>query len=300
MTVIIQAGHENIQTNCQAALRPGTGAHDEIVWTPDVAQRVVNLLTAHGVSAIHVDANFNCVPAAKADYEAAIAIHYQSDPPHESGYFCGVGSPAQDGAKDASWNLCLAIRAQYEAVTHLQARGNWDSDNITYYYLFEALSSKTPFALIECGTGAPGAPDHEYLWSHKDEVARGIANGVLAYLGKATIPAPIPVVVPPPPPPAEGSPAEEATETPAAEAIEDAPPPTPAEGSPAEEATETPTAETAEDAPPAPPPLPPVPEPAPIPAPTQAPADWLTLLEHGDLLQLLHLIEEEFRRRLGL
>lgn len=246
MTVVIQAGHESIQSNCNQSLRSGTGAHDEIIWTPDVVNRVVALLNAHGVSAIHVDANFNCQPGVgNHDYEAAVSVHYQSDPPHQSGYFAGVGDPTQDGAADRSWALCEAIRAQYEAVTHLQPRPNWDSDNITYYYLFEALSPGTPFALIECGTGAPGAPDHDYLWSHKDDVARGIANGVLAFLGKATIPAP------------EGSPAEEATETPAQEAKEDAPPPPPvppAEGSPAEEATETPAAEAKEDAPPVPPP----------------------------------------------
>jgi len=252
MTVLIQAGHEGIQSNCEAALRPGTGAHDEIIWTPDVSSRVVALLTAHGVSAIHVNANANCDPQyTRADWEAAVAVHYQSDPPHESGYFCGVGDPKTDGAADRSWALCEAIRSQYEAVTHLQPRGNWDSENITYYYLFEALSPKTPFALIECGTGAPGAPDHDYLWSHKDDVARGIANGVLAFLGKATIPATPPVVVPP----VEGSPAEEATETPAQEAVEDAPPappPPPVEGSPAEEAGETPAQEAGEEGQPVP------------------------------------------------
>lgn len=291
MSVIIQAGHENIQSNCQAALRPGTGAHDEIIWTPDVARRVVALLQAHGVSARHVDANFNCSPDRLHDYEAAVAIHYQSDPPHQSGYFCGVGDPHQDGAAGRSLNLCQSIRSQYEKATHLTPRPNWDSENITYYYLFEALSAKTPFALIECGTGAPGAPDHTYLWGHKDEVARGIANGVLAFLGKATIPAK------PPAPPAEGSPAEEATETPAQEAAEDAPPAPP------------PAPEPVPPPPPGPPPEPvPVPVPAPEPTPTPAPplppsqtiADWLRLAEHGDLLGLLHLIEEEIRRRLGL
>jgi hypothetical protein len=254
MTVLIQAGHEHIQSNCEAGLRPGTGAHDEIIWTPDVAERVTHLLQAHGVSAFHADANANCDAQIRAtNFEAAVAIHYQSDPPHESGYFCGVGAPAQDGAADRSWALCLAVREEYEAATHLQPRGNWDSENITYYYLFEALSPATPFALIECGTGAPGAPDHDYLWGHKDDVARGIANGVLKFLGKPTIPAAAPVVVPP----AEGSPAEEAQETPAQEAQEEPPAPLPAPP-PAPE--------------PEPTPLPsPLPAPEPNPTPTPAP-----------------------------
>lgn len=224
MTVLIQAGHENIQSNCEVQLRPGTGAHDEIIWTPDVTSRVVALLNAHGVGAVHVDANANCdAHVRQMDWEAAVAIHYQSDPPHESGYFCGVGSPAQDGAAARSWSLCLAIREEYEAATHLQARGNWDSDNITYYYLFEALSEHTPFALIECGTGAPDAPDHDFLWGHKDDVARGIANGVLKFLGHATIPAeppPAPAPEPPPPQPPAPDPSP-------APAPEPAPPPAP-------------------------------------------------------------------------
>lgn len=225
--VIIQAGHEHIQTNCDTSMRGSTGAHDEIIWTPDVSDRVVALLVAHGVQARHVNANFNCTADRLRDYEAAIAIHYQSDPPHQSGYFCGVGSPAKDGAAAASWKLCTSIRSQYQAATHLAPRPAWDSENITYYYMFRALSAKTPFALIECGTGAPGAPDHEFLWKHKDVVARGIANGILAYLGKATIPAPAPppppsIPVPPAPPPP--APAPQPNPTP----VPPSPPPTPA------------------------------------------------------------------------
>jgi len=194
-TVIIQAGHQNIGSNCEADLQSGTGAPGEFSWTPQIADQVVALLKAAGVDARHVDANFNCDPAVKQDYDAVVAIHYQSDPPAESGFWCGVGSPSADGAAHASWELQQAVIKAYGAATGLQLRPNWDSINITGYYLFNTLSGPTPFCLIECGTGAPAAPDHELLWSHMDEVAHGIAQGVADYLGVA-----LPLSTPPPPP----------------------------------------------------------------------------------------------------
>jgi hypothetical protein len=207
--VILQAGHQNIQNNCDPSLRGGTGAPGEIDWTPQVCDKVVALLQSQGVQAAHEDANFNCAPNVGQDWEAVVAVHYQSDPPHESGFFVGVGSPDQDGNRDGSYNLMMALRQQYQAATGLTLRLNWDSDNITYYYLFERLSGPTPFALIECGTGAPGAPDHDLLWNQMDKVALGIANGILQFLGKPLIsdaPPPPPPSPPPPPPQASAPP----------------------------------------------------------------------------------------------
>src|SRR5262249_33543356 len=92
-TVILQAGHLNIAGNCEQDLRGGTGAPDEVKWTPQIVDRVVARLRGAGVDARAVDANFNCDPAVKEDYLAVVAVHYQSDPPHESGFWCGVGNP---------------------------------------------------------------------------------------------------------------------------------------------------------------------------------------------------------------
>lgn len=204
MTVIIQAGHEHIETNCEQDLQSGTGAPGEIEWTPQIADRVVARLKEGGVDARHVDADFNCAGDAKNDWQAVVAVHYQSDPPAESGFWCGVGNPNTDGAAHQSWELQQAIVRAYGAATGLQLRPTWDSVNITEYYLFNSISGPTPFALIECGTGAPGAPDHALLWDHMDKVAEGIAQGIAAFVGAqlpAHAPAPEPAPAPPPPSP---------------------------------------------------------------------------------------------------
>jgi hypothetical protein len=183
MTVVIQAGHENINANCDPARHGETGAPGEIEWTPQVADLIVARLHAANVAARHVDANFNCASDVHHDYEAVVAVHYQSDPPHVSGFFCGVGDPSQDGNAAGSHRLQQAITDAYRTATGLVVRPEWNNDNITGYYLFASLSGPTPFALIECGTGAPGAPDHDLLHGQVDKVAGGIAEGILAFLG---------------------------------------------------------------------------------------------------------------------
>lgn len=191
MTVIIQAGHEHTQSNCEQGIRSSTGAPGEITWTPDISDRVVAILRQAGVDARHVDANFNCTADARRDWEAVVAVHYQADLPTQSGFFCGTGNPATDGAADKSARLRDHVRDAYAAATGLPERPGWNNPNITEYYLYNSLSGPTPFVLIECGVGAPGAPDHDFLYNQRDRVAGGIAAGILGYLGKAA-PAPVP------------------------------------------------------------------------------------------------------------
>jgi N-acetylmuramoyl-L-alanine amidase len=211
LVVIVQAGHQNIATNCSPDMRSGTGAPGERDWTPAVAVEIVRVLVGQGVQARAVDANFNCDAAAVGqDYEAVVSVHYQANLPTASGFYVGAGDPVEDGARARSGALAQAMFAQYQQATGLPWRPSWNNVNITHYYLFEALSKATPFVLIECGVGAPGAPDHDFLHSADGQakVVRGIANGVLVYLGKPVV-APSPVPGPPPSPaPASIDPAE--------------------------------------------------------------------------------------------
>lgn len=191
MTVIIQAGHENTQSNCEAGIRSSTGAPGEITWTPDISDRIVAFLKQAGVDARHVDANFNCTADARKDWEAVVAVHYQADLPTPSGFFCGTGNPATDGAAVKSASLRDHIRDAYRAATGLKEQPGWNNPNITEYYMFNSITGPTPFALIECGVGAPGAPDHDFLYGQRDRVAAAIAAGIAGFLGKA-VPAPEP------------------------------------------------------------------------------------------------------------
>ena len=194
--IVLQAGHANIQDNCSPDMRSGTGAPGEKDWTPTIATAVRAILLDHGVAAAVVDANFNCRPDVAQDWEAVVSIHYQANLPTPSGFFVGAGDPTEDGARDKSAALAQAIFSQYQRITGLPWRPSWNNVNVTHYYLFEKLSSATPFCLIECGVGAPGAPDHDFLWSSDgiNKVAGGIAAGILTYLGK---PLSSPVVTPP-------------------------------------------------------------------------------------------------------
>jgi hypothetical protein len=138
------------------------------------------------VGASFVDANFNCADNVGAPYDAVVAIHYQANLPTPSGFFVGAGDPVEDGARAKSAALAAAIFAAYQQSTGLPWRPSWNNVNVTHYYLFEKLASSTPFCLIECGVGAPGAPDHDFLWSPlgMEKVVVGILNGIFRYLGK--------------------------------------------------------------------------------------------------------------------
>jgi hypothetical protein len=209
--VVVQAGHLNIGNNCAPDLRGGTGAPKERDWTPTIATAIVNRLNEDDIPARLVDANFNCATDVAAVYDAVVSVHYQANLPTISGFFVGAGDPVEDGARDKSARLAQAIFAAYQQATGLPWRPSWNNVNITHYYLFERLASATPFCLIECGVGAPGAPDHDFLWSPEgmEKAVLGIYNGIARYLGKPDYqyPAPpTPAPVPPPGPPPRPAP----------------------------------------------------------------------------------------------
>jgi len=163
MTVIIQAGHLNIESNCDPALRTGSGAPGEVAWTPRIASRIVDVLNQQGVDARVVDANFNCAADVGNDYTAIVAIHYQANLPTETGFFVGAGDPGQDRAAAASASLVQQIKEAYAKDTGLVFRPEWNSDTIAHYYLLEKLAAQSPLCLVEAGVG--WGPDRDFLHS---------------------------------------------------------------------------------------------------------------------------------------
>ena len=186
MAVVVQAGHVNIEQNCAEALRGETGAPGEREYVAGIAATVAGAIQAHGPVCIVADANFNCTQDVHTDYQAVVALH--CDGRSTSGFAVGVGDPTKDGAAAASAKLCSALRSAYASATKLKDIDDLTSDvNVTEYYLFNELSQATPFALIELGAiaaadGSPG-PDRDYLLSHQQQVAEGVVNGLLAFLG---------------------------------------------------------------------------------------------------------------------
>lgn len=193
--VCLQAGHQNIQGNCWPAMRPGTGANGEISWTPMMRAKVAALLRAHGVDVTEVDANVNC-SGPFGPFDLFLAIHYQSNNPSPSGYGLFVPDPSVDRDNARSAALAGVIRRVYGQRTGLPDRSAaWANPNTSLYYVWQVMNG--PLALIECGVGAPGAPDHDLLWGQPDLIASAIAEGVCVAFGiPFTPPAPTPAPTP--------------------------------------------------------------------------------------------------------
>lgn len=182
MNVCLQAGHQNIQSNCWPAMRGGTGAHDEITWTPMIRGKIAALLRANNVDVLEVDANVNCPGQPHGPFDMFLALHYQSDPPHVSGYGVFVPDPSVDRDHARSVALANALRGVYGQRIGIPDRSaEWKNPNTDLYYVWQVMNG--PLALIECGTGAPGAPDHDLLWGQPDRVASAITEGICAGLG---------------------------------------------------------------------------------------------------------------------
>jgi hypothetical protein len=193
--IVIQAGHLNIENNCDPLLRIGIGAPGEATWTPRIADRIVEILTVHGIEAREVDANFNCDANVGADYVAVVAIHYRGNAPTASGFFVGPGDPAEDKAAALSASLAEAIKAAYSEETGLTFRPEWNSESVMHNYLFEKLSGNSPFCLLEAGVG--WGPDRDFIHSAEgmESISRAVARGVVAFIKNTTAP----VATPPEP-----------------------------------------------------------------------------------------------------
>lgn len=220
-TIALQAGHLNIQNNCSADMRSGTGAPGERVWTPVIRAKVATLLKAHNFGVVQLDANANCATT-HPRYDLTLAIHYQSNTGH-SGFGVFVPDASADRDSATSVKLAKVIAKTYATRTKLTNYSSprlgfgpvtWENPNTLFYYLWQYQNG--PLALIECGEGAVGAPDHALLWTKQDLIASAIAEGICLAFGKAWIvnPSPAPVPVPPAPLPVPFPPPVPAPEPP--------------------------------------------------------------------------------------
>lgn len=209
--ILLQAGHQNIKSNCDTELARGTGAPGEALWTPTIRSKVAVILKAHGFVVDSADANLNCLPANSkfhGPYDLTLAIHYQSDNPQHtsSGFGVFVPDPSVDLSNATSVKLAKPIAQVYQDRTHLANYSSprlgfgpvsWENPNTKFYYLWN--TQKGPLALIECGVGAAGAKDHALLWTKQNLIASAIAEGICKAFGVKWITTPIPIPVPPAP-----------------------------------------------------------------------------------------------------
>lgn len=183
-TICLQAGHQNIKTNCDLLLRGGTGAPGEAEFSIRIRDRLSQILlskkNSEGYQAFQlqlVDANFNCDPnVGKANFDLFLAIHYDADSPNGQGGCVGSADPSIDDASAESTRIRDEMRREYFKNTGIVENNAKIGANITRYYMWSQLSAKTPCVLIECGEGKD--PHDSVILADTDRVCNAIARGI--------------------------------------------------------------------------------------------------------------------------
>jgi N-acetylmuramoyl-L-alanine amidase len=183
----IQAGHWQIDQlpDEQRRLRPDTGAQwgslTEGAVNLEIARRIVRQLQAAGVTADLLPAT---VPPGY-DADAFVAIHADD----------GGGTAASGWKISTPWRASQASRLlrddiarTYAEVSGLPEDRYGVSYNMRGYYGFSwyrfqhAVAPTTPAAIIETGF-LTSAADRALIVSDPERAARGITQGIIAYLG---------------------------------------------------------------------------------------------------------------------
>lgn len=202
--IALQAGHENAKNNCDPALRGGTGAPGEVEFTIRIRNKLKDILLSKagtdGKPAFQiqlVDATFNCNPERTKDFSLFLAIHYDADIYGSGGGFIDYPEPNTDGATVESQRIKREIESEYFKHSGIENKPERSNKKTRYYYMWRALSAKTPCVIIECGVGQ-NAHDKVIL-ADENIVANALARGICKAFGVAydqgTIPTPTPPAV---------------------------------------------------------------------------------------------------------
>ena len=87
--------------------------------------------------------------------------------------------PQKVAIQASQFKRCLEYR--YSAITGLTFRPSYITKDMTEYHAFNEIDPRTPAMIIETGFLAH-PKDYDLLVNHPDQVARGIAAGILCYL----------------------------------------------------------------------------------------------------------------------
>src|SRR4030067_1771763 len=150
--IIIQSGHEFIQSNCIVALRGAAGAPGEKDFNVRIRNRLSQILISKGFQLFLADANFNCkADSGSQDYDLALAIHFDANVYGTGGGFVDYPDPSVDGVNAESKRIKEAIELMYFNNSGIVNHPERSNPNTKFYYLWQALSAKTPCVIIECG-----------------------------------------------------------------------------------------------------------------------------------------------------
>jgi hypothetical protein len=187
MKILIHCGHKNIQSNCLANLRSGTGAPGEADFNWKVGIALEKLLQEDKHTTYLDDANSNCHSnVTSQNWDLALAIHADANIYGTGGGFVDVLRPDWDPARVESARLAQALRDRYFPETGIVNHPERSNLNTRQYYLWNYLTDSTPCVIIECGV-LQDAHDKVIL-SDIPRVAKAIREGI-----RKASPAPVPV-----------------------------------------------------------------------------------------------------------
>ncbi len=143
-----------------------------------IAAEVVSLLRRRGVQADLLDEYDDRLTDYKAD--ALVSIHSDScNIPGATGF--KVARVTDSAITEAEDRLVTCLTREYAAYTGLSAHPASITDGMTNYHAFNEITPLTPGAIIETGFML----DDRHLLQYKPKiVARGIAAGILCFLGR--------------------------------------------------------------------------------------------------------------------
>ena len=159
------------------------GGRQEWQVNLDVAQRTAVLLEAAGVQ---VDVLPATVPP-RYRANAFVALHADGDPAGQARGF-KVARPGFSSLPDVDDRLVESLNQVYAADTELPRDDEHISLRMRYYYAFNsrrychAVAPGVPQAIIEMGY-LTSSVDRGLLIGDPDKLARGVADGVQAFLG---------------------------------------------------------------------------------------------------------------------
>lgn len=179
----LQAGHENITSNCDLSLRTGTGAPGEADFTVRIRNRLGEILITKGFQVQLDNANANCQQTTIGkDFDFYLAIHYDANIYGTGGGFITAPDASVDASNTESRRIVSSIRnayfVPYTTDTGIIEHSERNNVNATFYYMWNVLTARTPCGLIECGVG--GDPHDSVILADTDRVCNAIAKGLCA------------------------------------------------------------------------------------------------------------------------
>lgn len=169
----IVAGH---QGNDSGAVCPDGLTEADVNYR--VAQEVTNLLDRRGVQSVLLDEFDDRLQGFQAD--ALISIHADSCMvPGASGF--KVARATDSAIPNAEDKLVACLYQEYGNYTNLPEHLSSVTDNMTKYHAFREIDRMTPGAIIELGFLLD---DRDTLENKPKILARGVAAGILCFLGK--------------------------------------------------------------------------------------------------------------------